>query len=193
MDLCQYLTPDSVARQFLKWANFTDDDTILEPAAGEGSLTPNRPGVLAFEMDRNLASELRYWRFQAEVINADFLATEPQISLSVAILNPPYAADGEALFIRQSLAWAPRACALVRTLALHGQGRFEKCWRYVKPTRIAILKHRPKFLGPRLLPTKYTPEADYMAVECVLRDQPLPKDGYNDILTDIQLSWVNWK
>jgi len=191
-DLCQWLTPDPVAQEFLNWARVGENDLVLEPAAGEGALVPNRPGVVAFELDRDMARELQYWRPDALVINADFLTVEPPIRASVGVLNPPYADDGEGKFIRQALAWAPRVCALVRTLALHGQKRFELCWRYVKPTRIAILTHRPRFLGPRGVPTKHNPEADYMAVECMLRDSPLPKNGHN-LLTEVDITWVNWR
>lgn len=191
-DLCQWLTPDSVAQDFFAWAGVSDDDLVLEPAAGEGALVPNRPGVIAFELDPALVSELRYWRPDALVVAGDFLSAAPQ-QVDLGLLNPPYADDGEALFIRQALAWAPRVCALVRTLALHGKGRFRKCWKYVRPARISILTYRPHFLGPGGVPTKFTPEADYMAVECVLRPQPLRDDQYNEFLTQVQLGWVDWR
>jgi hypothetical protein len=180
-----------VAQAFLEWCRIDDDDIVLEPAAGEGSLTPNRPGVLAFEIDPELVQELRYWRPYATILNCNFLAIPALARVDVAVLNPPYSNDGEGTFIRQALEWAPRACALVRTVALHGRARFEKCWKYVVPIRLAVLAHRPRFLGPGNVPTAHSPEADYMAVECMLRQQPLP--DYENWVSSTTIQWVNWR
>lgn len=188
-DLCQYLTPPRVAQAFLAWAGVQDTDIVLDPAAGEGALIPRRPGVLAIEKDPELLDELRYWRPDAQVVQADFLTLEPFLRANVVILNPPYADDGEGKFIRRALLWAPRCCALVRTLALHGKARYELCWRYVRPTRIAILTHRPRFLGPGGAATPHTPEADYMVIECVMR--PKPTDLKENLVLPT-LQWVDW-
>ena len=192
-ELCQWITPPRVAQAFLAWSNIKDDDIVLDPAAGDGALTPNRPGVLAFEIDPELIGELRYWRPQATVLNCDFLTIPPLAQVDLAVLNPPYSNDGEGVFIRQTLQWAPRACALVRTVALHGRARFEACWRYVQPTRLAILVHRPRFLGPGSARTPHNPEADYMAVECVLRQQPLALDEHENWVVPLTMQWVNWR
>jgi hypothetical protein len=148
---------------------------------------------MAVELDPRLVPELRYWRPQAHIVQADFLALEPRQVFKVAVLNPPYSNAWEGIFIRQSLLWAPRACALVRTVALHGKKRFETCWRFVQPTRIAILTQRPRFLGPGYAPTPHNPEADYMAIECVLRPEPLPLEAYGAWATVADIEWVNWR
>lgn len=192
-DLCQWLTPPGVAQAFLDWCLVGDDDLVLEPAAGEGALVPDRDGVLAFELDPELAGELRYWRPRATVLNCNFLAVPALAQVDVAIQNPPYSDGGEGVFIRRALDWAPRTCALVRTVALHGQARFEACWRFVQPLRLAILAHRPRFLGPGGLPTAHNPEADYCAVEAVLRRHPLPLEAWADWTSALTIQWVDWR
>ena len=191
---CQWFTPPKIAQKFLQWANIDDDDIVLDPAAGEGILMPDRPGVLGFEIDPSLFEDLRYWRPYATVLCHDFLSVEPLIAADVAISNPPYSNEGEGTFLRQSLRWAPRACFLVRTVALHGRARWEKCWRFVQPTRISILTHRPRYLGPGGIPTKFNPMADYMALEAINRPEPLPVDGYDDWVAEaLEMNFVNWR
>lgn len=191
--LDQWLTPQGVAGAFLDWACIDDDDAVIEPAAGEGALVPDRYGVLAFEIDPERAEELRYWRPKATVIEADFLQVPPpqEYVADVCIENPPYSEDGEGTFIRQGLLWAPRCCGLLRAGAIQGNGRWEKCWRYVRPTRIASLIHRPHFHGAFGSRTKHTPQYDYIAVDCVLRETPLEK--WEPHVDKIEFSWVFWR
>lgn len=194
---CQWLTDPVFAGNFMQWLKVEDHETYLEPAAGEGALVPDRPGVTAVEIDVELIEELRYWRPEATIINADFLKLEPPPSpiIDVCGQNPPFARiveDGEGVFIERSLRWAKRTGAIIRTAGLHGKGRFEKCWRFVRPTRIAFLVNRPKFLGPGGRPTDMNPMTEFCTVECVLRDEPLPIDGYADYVVDAQLQWVDW-
>ncbi len=190
LDLCQWFTPPAVAFPFLDWCRIKDSDIVLDPAAGEGALTPRRPGVIAVELDPTLLPDLRYWRPDAQVILGDFLTLEPQ-KVDLAVLNPPYSAGNEGIFIRQTLKWAQRCCALIRTVALHGKKRFENCWRFVQPTKIVILTQRPKFVGPKNVPTKFNPEADYAAIECVLRNETLPLDAYSSWVSATTIGWVN--
>lgn len=188
--LCQWFTPPGVIEPFLEWADL-GDLPVLEPAAGEGALIPDRDGVLAFEIDPERVSELQYWRPKATVVCGNFLQAEPVPFDGVSIQNPPYADDGEGAFIRQSLLWVPRTCALVRGAALHGKERFWSCWRYVRPTRIAVLVHRPQFLGPYGSKSKYGPQCEFVAVECVMRDVPLERP--EDAQDDVQIEWVSWR
>ncbi len=194
---CQWFTDPAIAEKFLQWSRVEDHHLVLEPAAGEGALVPNRPGVIAFELDPVLVEELKYWRPEATVICHDFLDVRPLLQVDVALLNPPYsgiAPDGEGTFIHQSLKWAPRCCALVRTVSLHGKRRFEKCWRFVRPTRIAFIRERSKFLGPGGRPTDLNPYTDFCSIECVMRDEPLPLEAYGkDWVSDVEVSWVDWK
>jgi len=191
---CQWFTPTKVAFDFQKWARVDEAELIVDPAAGEGSLTPDREGVVAVEIDPDIIPELQYWRPRARIICADFLHLEvPQLRADLAILNPPYANNGEAFFIYRSLLWARRACALIRTVALNGKDRFQDCWRYVQPIRIAILTYRPHFVGLGGTPTKFTPMADYMAVECILRPEPLPMSDYEKWTESVSFGWVDWK
>jgi hypothetical protein len=194
---CQWFTPYDFSQSFLRWANIGDGDTIIEPAAGEGALVPDRPGVLAIEIDPELIDELRYWRPEATIVNANFLEMEPPSSpvFDVCTQNPPFARiceDGEGVFIERSLRWAHRTCAIIRTAGLHGKGRFEKCWRFVRPTRIALLRDRPKYLGPGGRPTDMNPMTEFCAVECVLRDEPLPLDAFEDYEIECKIQWVDW-
>lgn len=196
---CQWFTPPAVAEAFLAWSGVEDHHIVLEPAAGEGALCPNRERVVAFERDPELVAELRYWRPQADVVCHNFLDMKPpeRQLVDVAVANPPYSEYGEATFIRQALLWAPRVTALIRTVAFNGTNRYELCWRHVRPTRVAFLIHRPQYLGPGGTPTKFGPKADYMAVECVQRGgplvtEPLPADGRGWAL-DAKVEWVNWR
>lgn len=194
---CQWFTDPSFARSFMRWLGVGEHETYLEPAAGEGALVPDRPGVIAIEIDAELIAELKYWRPEATIINANFLDLEPPSSpiIDVCGQNPPFARiceDGEGIFIHQSLLWAHRTGAIIRTAGLHGKGRFEKCWRFVRPVRIAFLVNRPKFLGPGGRPTDMNPMTEFCAVECVLRDEPLPVGGYGDYVVDAKIQWVAW-
>jgi len=187
-DLCQWLTPPAVARDFLAWSRIEPDDVVLEPAAGEGALIPLDHGhVLAFELDPERVEELVYWRPKATVILADFLATPApnHFVADVCVQNPPYSDSGEGLFIERALHWAPRVCALVRTGALHGKDRYKVCWASVSITRIAYFKFRPKFLGPYGLPTEFTPAYDYIAIEAVRRVGDEPDRP--------EVTWVSWR
>lgn len=190
----QWFTPPGVAEAFIHWSNVGEDDVVLEPAAGEGSLVPLRNRALCFEIDPASAFELQYWRPNALVFCENFLELPPpeEHVADVSLTNPPYSNDGEGTFIRQSLLWAPRCCALIRGGGVFGKGRFEKCWKYVRPTRIAHLIYRPRYLGPLGSETLYTPQYDYIAVDCVLRETPLE---LHDQLSDdlVKLSWVDWR
>jgi hypothetical protein len=191
--LDQWFTPDGVAEAFLGWANVSDSDIVLEPAAGEGALVPNRPGVLAFEIDPERVEELRYWRPQATVVCADFLQLPPPAEhvADVCIENPPYSEAGEGVFLYRGLLWAPRCCGLLRAGALQGSRRWDLCWRYVRPTRIASLVHRPHFQTIFGAKTQHTPQYDYMAIECVLREQPLEREVR--AVDEVEFSWVFWR
>jgi hypothetical protein len=190
---CQWFTPPVVAEAFIAWSRIEDHHIVVEPAAGEGALCPNREGVLAIERDPELVSELRYWRPEAQIICGNFLDIPPPPApvADVSIQNPPYSMFGEATFIRQALRWAPRCCALIRTVAFNGINRSELCWRHVKPVRIAFLVHRPRYLGPGGTVTAFGPKADYVAVECVMRDEPLP--AAEGLVLDAAIEWVHWK
>lgn len=190
----QWLTPAGVAEAFLAWSGVRDDDIVIEPAAGEGALVPrDGSGVLAFEIDPERVAELQYWKPKTSVVCCDFLSIPPppEPIADVCIQNPPYSEDGEGVFIRRGLLWAPRCCGLLRAGAIQGNGRWEKCWRHVRPTRIASLIHRPHFEGIYSSTTKWTPQYDFMAVDCVLRDKPLERwERHTD---KIEFSWVFWR
>jgi hypothetical protein len=193
-ELCQWLTPPGVAEGFLDWARIGDRDIVLEPTAGEGALVPNRPGVICCEIDPERIEELRYWRPDATVICADFLAVPPpaQYAADVCMQNPPYAADGEGVYLLQGLRWAPRCCGLIRAGALQGRRRYDKCWSQLQLTRLACLIHRPNFQGPFGSKTLFTPQYDYIAVEVVARDTPL-KYGEPAVADNVEVSWVAWR
>lgn len=190
----QWFTPPGVSEPFIDWCGFDDDETLLEPSAGEGALVPrNRPNVIAFEKDPLLIDELKYWRPRATVINYDFLKAEP-VPVDGALGNPPYHNDGEATFTYQSLQWAPRACMLMRLVALQGERRFLKCWRFVQVDRLAVLVYRPQFLGPGGRPTDFSPFTAFAAFDCSLRPEPLPLDGYSEWKSQIrEFSMVDWR
>ncbi len=190
----QWVTPSGVAEQFLTWCRIGDKDIVLGPSAGEGALVPNRPGVIAFEKDGDLVEELRYWRPHASVVNYDFLEATPFLRVDVTVGNMPFHDDGEGRFMRRSLDWSPRSCFLMRVAALQGESRYLKCWRFVQVDRLAVLVHRPGFLGPGNTPSPHSPAVAYGAFECSLRAKPLPEEGYNDFTHTIrEFSFVDWR
>lgn len=185
---CQWLTPPSVAEQFLAWCRLKPHDILLEPAAGEGALIPeDHAQVMAFEIDPDRCTELRANRPLATVVCADFLSVPVPKShvADVAIQNPPYIDDGEGVFIERALHWAPRVCALIRLEALHGKDRYAQCWQYVQLTRLAILIRRPRYLGPYGARTEHSPQYSYVALEAV------PANGQQ--IYQVETSWVDWK
>jgi predicted RNA methylase len=194
-DLDQWLTSPGVAASFIEWSRIRPDDVLLEPAAGEGALVPaGHPYVLAFDIDPERLVELRKHHPQAQSVCGDFLTMPVPASplADVCVQNPPYGGSGEGTFIRQSLLWAPRCCALTRTAALHGKDRFDVCWRYVRPTRIAFLVRRPKFLYPFGEATEHTARHEYAAIECVLRARPL--ESVDELHSDpVEVSFVRWE
>jgi hypothetical protein len=194
-DLHQWLTAPGVASSFVAWCRLGPQDVLLEPAAGEGALIPDKhPYVLAFDLDPERLVELQRRHPQAQSVCADFLSlpspAEPVADL--CIQNPPYCSGGEGAFIRRSLLWAPRCCALIRSAGLHGKERFDICWRYVRPTRLAILTRRPRFLLPFGVESEFTAKYEYVAVECVNRDAPLESvdELHNDL---VEISFVRWE
>lgn len=186
--LCQWLTPPTVAEQFLAWCRLRPGDVLLEPAAGEGALIPeDHAQVMAFEVDPDRCAELRINRPLATVVCADFLSLPvPEHPVAdVCIQNPPYVNDGEGVFIERALHWAPRVCALVRLEALHGKDRYRSCWQYVHLYRLAILVYRPRFLGPFNGKTEFSPQYSYVALEAVRNN------GSGAPPSEVR--WVNWK
>jgi tRNA1(Val) A37 N6-methylase TrmN6 len=182
---CQWFTPTSVSEKFLEWCRIAPTDVLLEPAAGEGALIPEyHSQVLAFEIDPDRCTELRNNRPLATVICSDFLCLPPPSSpiADVAVQNPPFTNNGEGMFIDRALSWAQRTCALVRLEALHGKCRYA-CWKNVKILRLAILVHRPKFLGPFGGKTKFHPRYSYVALEAV---RPSPGKS-------CEIEWVQWQ
>lgn len=185
---CQWFTPPSVAEQFLDWCRLGPHDVLLEPAAGEGALIPEEhPNVMAFEIDPDRCAELRTNRPLAAVVCADFLSIPvPEHHVAdVAIENPPYIDDGEGIFIDRALHWAPRVCALIRLEALHGKDRYAQCWQHVQLTRLAILIHRPWYLGPYGARTQHSPQYSYVALEAIRAN--------GQQVCQVETSWVNWK
>lgn len=186
--LCQWFTPPSVAEQFLAWCRLCPDDVLLEPAAGEGALIPeDHAQVMAFEIDPDRCAELRNNRPLATVVCANFLSlSSPAAPVAdVCVQNPPYIDDGEGIFIERALHWAPRVCALIRLEALHGKERYAQCWQHVQLTRLAILVHRPRYLGPFGARTKHHPQYSYVALEAVRAN------GQSNF--QVETSWVHWK
>jgi hypothetical protein len=186
--LCQWFTPPTVAEQFLAWCRLRPDDVLLEPAAGEGALIPeDHPQVMAFEIDPDRCAELRVNRPLATVACCDFLSLPvPERPVAdVAVQNPPYVDDGEGIFIERALHWARRVCALIRLEALHGKDRYARCWQHVQLTRLAVLIHRPHYLGPYGARTKYHPQYSYVALEAI------PRNGQEAF--PVETSWVHWK
>lgn len=184
---CQWLTAPSIAAAFLDWCHVGDNDSVLEPAAGEGALVPEgHSRVTAYEIDHERASELQRHRPLARVVCEDFLAqpAPDEPVFDVCVTNPPYSGNGEGVFIERGVRWARRVCALVRLEAFHGSTRYEACWSRVSLRRVAFLVHRPRFLGPFGAATGYSPKYAYVAVEATALDSHAGSP---------EVSWVTWR
>ncbi len=192
---CQWFTPPAVAEAFMAWSGLTDDMSVVDLAAGEGSLLPRRPRTLGFDIDPEVIAELRYWRPDAMVACCDALRVQPFLRFDLAIGNPPYADNGEASFTHAALRWAPRTTQLIRTEALNGKHRWENHWRFIHITRIAYLIYRPQFTSPLGLPSEKSPAVSYCAIEARLRPEPLPIDLPTNTQgsAPAEIEWVNWR
>lgn len=136
--------------------------TVVEPSAGDGAivralLDGGAWRVIAVEIDPAMCVKLRE-RFSKEaadgrvqVIEGDFLTVEiPPFDYIAG--NPPYddGMDTDHLArIADLLEARPKAQAslLLRTVALHSGGRYERVWRRVDVNEMACLPDRVPFLA----------------------------------------------
>lgn len=133
---------------------------ILEPSAGAGALLAACARVAkgsiyttAYEIDPDLVALLGKQDVN-EVLGIDFLGADaPTERFDLGIANTPSERGLDGLFLERMMAWCSRVVVLLRTNALHGQERAERCWSRVErgEWQLADLVYcveRERFEGP---------------------------------------------
>ena len=147
--LSQWDTPRSLARRIAEWANITDGTEVLEPSAGLGSLACAAMDlgakVLCVEIDPDRCAHLE--RVAPLVICKDFLSTRLNGRHELALMNPPFEGDQDAMHIEHALLFVPRVVAHVPTTILCGVGNYERLWSKHTLSRVALSVRRPKYAG----------------------------------------------
>lgn len=85
-----YPTPRHVAQQLVDMAELTEQDTLLEPSAGQGGIADLLPrdNTTCVEISELHCAILRDKGHR--VIHADFLEWNPDTPFSAILMNPPY-------------------------------------------------------------------------------------------------------
>jgi tRNA G37 N-methylase Trm5 len=173
-DLSQHFTPRALAERMVAWAGVDHKMHVLEPSAGSGAFVDPllRAGarVQAVEIDQPWADRL-VLRYQArpdvgsrlQVARWDFMTWDPGFApgkrFDKCVMNSPYEDDQDLLHVCKALDLCRTVVALVRTVFLHGVGRYEKIWSRRQLTRVAHLVRRPHFSGAG------SPRHDFCVVE----------------------------
>lgn len=188
--LGQWMTDERLARAFVRWADVRRGQWVLEPGAGSGNLVAAcleaGAEVAAEEIDPRWVEYLRR-RFESSrrvlVGPHDFLGqrlTFEHPGPSLALLNPPFEQDQEALWIAESVAITGRACAIIRLHGLAGASRYAHCWSQVRLTRVSVCVPRPPFHGSGV--------HEIAVVEAVRRARPRRR-GETDRVAFGHLHW----
>lgn len=164
-ELSQWFTPASLASRVVEWSCLRKGMNVLEPSSGDGALAREIAGkverLFCIEMDQ------RFDRPQGcdEYIIGDFLklSLENACPFDLVIMNPPYEGGKDAEHVIRALELAPRVVALLRLNFLAGLKRHKGVWSKNNISRLAVLRNRPKFVGPKNL----TARSDYAVFEIV--------------------------
>lgn len=153
-ELSQYHTPVILARKMVEWAGVRAGDRVLEPSAGGGNIVREAlalgANVTAIEIDPAWSRLLEEEFPEAGVYTADFRTVSPVSflgSFHVAIMNPPLDAGQGPYHVAHGLRLAPVVVSLLRTADLNGKEHHDCLWSRCDFARLAVLKHRPVFVG----------------------------------------------
>lgn len=99
-----YETPESLACRMCRLADIGHGTTVLEPSAGRGAIanTARQYGgvVHCSELQPKLADELQRQGFN--VVQGDFLDTEPDPQYDVVVMNPPFCRSQDIQHVRHA-------------------------------------------------------------------------------------------
>lgn len=179
LSLSQWHTPFSLAVRMAKWAGAAiQTQRILEPSAGGGVLVraaigygANPSAIDAIELDARWAERLRAIDPRMQVEHRDYLVRPARDHrYDLALMNPPYEDGLDGMFLAKAMDESDRVIALIRTVALNGDDRYERVWRRCRPagdfmvSGLAILAQRPDFGGVHGAAT------DFVVVRLARRD-----------------------
>ena len=184
VELDQFWTRPKLARALVEWAGVCEGDRVLEPSCGDGSLVrhvPDHAGeIMAMDLDGDVFAKWdrdligRVDAGEIEFVGGDFLKWRaPRDAFGLVIMNPPYGFVGsgrsrqaaDRLHVQHALRMAPRVVVLARANFLWGQERYQHIFRWSRLTRMAVLVHRPSFVGPALLPGQDAARHDFGVFE----------------------------
>jgi protein-L-isoaspartate O-methyltransferase len=99
-----YETPESLACRMCRLADIGHGTTVLEPSAGRGAIanTARQYGgvVHCSELQAKLADELQRQGFN--VVQGDFLESEPDPQYDVVVMNPPFCRSQDIEHVRHA-------------------------------------------------------------------------------------------
>jgi len=122
---------------------------------------PRRHHVTAVDIDASHLDELAAIGDNVITVHADFLIHDFDNGFDLCITNPPYEGGMASSFIERAIidVECARAVAILRAAFLHSASRWERVWRLVDITKMAILvnsdfvvfeltrRHRTRRLG----------------------------------------------
>ena len=149
-DVSQYPTPPILARKMVDWADVWPGEAVVEPSAGGGNIVREllraRADVTAIEVDPRWAELLVEQWPSLRVVVGDFFDVMPR-PVDLVVSNPPLNAGQGPAHVRRMLDWAPRVVSLLRLADLAGRAHYEQLWSECDLARLAVLAHRPVFVG----------------------------------------------
>ena len=166
LDLYQFYTPAHVAERMWEWSRRPGlpHERVCEPSAGRGSLVLPMYGrsapkdIVAYDVDPLNVRRLELIALPLrppssseptlEVRARDFTEDLDPGRFDLFLMNPPYEDDQDIDHLDHAMDHAPSVIALVRSVLVHGQGRWNKFWRHADIRRRANLVERPQFSVP---------------------------------------------
>lgn len=121
--------------------------SVLDPCAGEGAILSTLAAsslqclLHGYEIDGERARAAR--GLGLDVLTCDSLASEPWVSASAVVMNPPFSLAQP--FVERALREAPIVAALLRLNWLAGLKRV--AFHRAHPADVHVLPRRPSFTG----------------------------------------------
>ncbi len=169
-----FFTDPRDADKLALFARTTNEDIVLEPCAGHGSLVhslmrlPEPPRkIIAYEQHppffNRLKEECSVYGERVELRFGDFFRSSEKFS--VCVMNPPYKKFLDIRFVEHALTQCGRVIALLWSNSLFNKKR-ALVWNSSHVTRINLLANRPRpFLRGDKKQLK--PMRDYIMIECM--------------------------
>ena len=120
-ELAFFATPPALADEVVRLADVGYNDRVLEPSAGDGALAlalsrvDRASRLTCIEIHPERAATLR--GLGLKVIEADFLAFEPQRTFERVVMNPPFVAGLDVRHVDHALRWLAPGGRLVAIMS----------------------------------------------------------------------------